>query len=237
MPDVYSLTKQLGEESQAYICGESPRACADLDAWVTPEAPRIALPEVLTASPPLAAILRERRAVRNYNSRPIDQPALATLLRAATLGDRQDWPPEKNSARLEHLVVAWRVENVRPGIYLYEPNVHSLAMLASPPDQETEGPGLVLQPEFARASAIVLLIGGLATALAQHGARGHQILLLRAGAAAHRMWLASIAAGLEGTVFAGFLPRATQRLAGVDGYYRAALFAYAMGVADARTCS
>ena len=237
MPDVYSLTKQLGAESHAYISGDDLTASTQLDAWVSPEVPRIALPEVLSASPPFTDILRDRHAVRSYNTQPIDQRALSTLLRAATLGDGHDWPPEKNAARLEYLVVAWRVENTCPGIYLYEPNVHSLAMLTSAPDQETEGSGLVLQPEFAKASAIVLVIGGLATALAQHGARGHQILLLRAGAAAHRMWLASIAAGLEGTVFAGFLPRATQRLARVDGYYRAALFAYAMGVASDRTCN
>jgi nitroreductase len=232
MPDIHSLTTQLSQESRSYPCAQPRPIWVRPDVWATPDMARISLPDALTESRPFCDVLRERQAVRRYNPLPIDRRALGTLLRAAEHGDGVDWPREQYDARLQYLIVAWRVADTPPAIYLYEPGAHSLARLASAPCPDVEGPDLVLQPEFARASAIVLIIGALATALAQHGSRGHQMLLLRAGAAAQRMWLASIAGGLEGTVFAGFLPRATQRLTGVDGFRRAALFAYAMGVAD-----
>ncbi len=232
MPDLISLTKQLSGETRVSEPRRSIAVSAPLHAWVTPTTPRILLPDTLQQSRPLGDILRERRAVRAYNARPIDRRALATLLRVASDGDRADWPYEQPYPGLEFIVVAWRIETTPPALYLYEPTTHSLARLADAPDQYTEGQELVLQAEFANASAIVLIVGALGTALEQQGSRGHQNLLFRAGAAGQRMWLASLAAGLVGTVFAGFLPRATQRLLGVDGYHRAGLFAYAMGAGD-----
>lgn len=231
MLGLISLTKQLSEET--CIPGLSKDACIPWHrhAWVAPGAARITLPNVSSGSRPLADILQERRAVRAYHPRPIDQGSLGTLLRVAWEGDLKDWPEERPYDALEFVVVAWRVERTPPAMYLYEPEKHTLAWLADAPDQYTQGDELVLQPEFAKASAIVLIIGALSAALERHGSWGHQNLLFRAGAAGQRMWLASLVAGLVGTVFAGFLPRATQRLIDVDGYHRAGLFAYAMGAA------
>lgn len=229
MLDLTALTRCVSDESRVRPLCAYPAASDALHSWVTPATPRIALPDMLTESRPLIDILQERRAVRAYDTRPIDLRALASLLRVASDGDREDWPNEHSDASLEFVVVAWRIENTPPAMYLYEPETQTLARLAAAPEQYTEGEELVLQAEFAKAPAIVLIIGALGAALDRYGARGHQNLLFRAGSAGQRMWLASLAHGLAGTVFAGFLPRATQRLIGVDGYHRAGLFAYAMG--------
>ncbi|HYE73791.1 MAG TPA: hypothetical protein VEF04_10680, partial [Blastocatellia bacterium] len=71
--------------------------------------------------------------------------------------------------------------------------------------------------------------GNLAAACARYGSWGHRQLLLRTGAAGQRLWLSSIGVGLAGTVFAGFLPRAANRFAGLDGYLQASLLAFAVG--------
>jgi hypothetical protein len=232
MHDLDGLTAQLIAESKRNTHSQPAPRPVRQDIWAKPDALRILLPGHLTEGGSLYEVLCKRQAVRRFNKTPIDQGALATLLEAAESGDRSGWPSEQGRNSLQYLIVAWRVAGTPPAIYLYESRNRSLAMIGPAPDQEVEGPGLVLQPEFAGASAIVIILADLADALMRHGSRGHQMLLLRAGAAAQRMWLASIATGLEGTVFAGLLPRATQRLAGADGYRRAALFAYATGVAE-----
>ncbi|WP_051471146.1 nitroreductase family protein [Patulibacter minatonensis] len=88
---------------------------------------------------------------------------------------------------------------------------------------------LVLQREFAGAAALVFVMGSLRAAEERHGAHGHRLGLVRAGAAAHAGWLHAIETQLTGTVFAGALPTALRGLAGVDGSERTQLFALAVG--------
>jgi SagB-type dehydrogenase family enzyme len=130
---------------------------------------------------------------------------------------------------LQFFVVAWRVENMAPAVYRYEADRHCLSFIRPAPDSQTQGKEMVLQTEFASAPLVVLITGNLAAATAIQGTQGYRQLLLRAGSAGQRMWLASVAMGLGGTVFAGFLPRAAHNLAGIDGYRLAGLLAYATG--------
>lgn len=229
--DIGALTVKLHDESRAAgspVPDLSPGDGIKLSAQDLGKQP-VPLPEIASHGRPLWDVLRERRAVRSYKKEHIELKSLATMLKAAADGDSSYWPPEQHSAKIEFLVIAWRIEGLEPGIHIYHPDIRSLVLLGPAPDQETDGKALVLQSEFADASAIILITGELQAALKQHGAWGHRNLLVRAGAAGHRLWLSSLATGLSGTVFAGLLPRAAQRLAGLDGFYRAGLFAYAVG--------
>jgi hypothetical protein len=191
---------------------------------------RVALPAPLTQSSPLSESLLARTSIRFYDDRAVGLEQMATILHVASSGDRQDWLAESAAGiDLQLFIVAWRVENLAPAVYRYEPDEHALSYVGPAPDQQAEGTNLVLQTEFAAAPIIVFLTGNLAAASARHGAWGHRQLLLRAGSAGHRLWLASLGVGLVGTVFAGFLPRAAQRIAGVDGYINASLLAYSTG--------
>jgi nitroreductase len=88
---------------------------------------------------------------------------------------------------------------------------------------------LFVQSDFADAPAVIWIAGNLAAACASDGARGHRHLLLRAGAAAHRLWMAALASGLNGSIVAGLVPGAARRLLGFDGYKTASLLAFAAG--------
>lgn len=190
----------------------------------------IALPAPLRQSQPLAESLLARTSIRFYDKQAVGLEQVATILHTASSGDRRDWRAESEAGvDLQMLLVAWRVVDLAPAVYRYEPVEHALSFVGPAPDQQTEGTDLVLQTEFADAPIIVFLTGNLAAASARHGAWGHRQLLLRAGSAGHRLWLASLGVGLVGTVFAGFLPRAAQRIAGVDGYTNASLLAYSAG--------
>ncbi|HZU66449.1 MAG TPA: nitroreductase family protein [Ktedonobacteraceae bacterium] len=188
------------------------------------------LPQPIEQSRPLYQAMVERTSLRFYDEKSVSQAQLATILHTASTGDRQDWPQEGEAGiPLQFLLVAWRVEDLAPAVYRYEQDEHALVYVGPAPNQKEGGANLVLQTEFGDAPLIVLITGNLAAACARHGAWGHRLLLLRAGAAGQRMWLSSIGVGLVGTTFAGFLPRAAHRIAGVDGYKNASLFAYSTG--------
>lgn len=191
-------------------------------------APLIHLPKA-TEDRNLYEVMQERRAVRAYSDRHIGQEQLGAMLQTAAQGDDADWPSQRYAARLKLLVVAWRVNGMRPGVYGYQLDSHALQLMTQPAEESLNGRGLVLQAEFAEAAALVLITGSLQDATAQHGSWGHRNLLVRAGAAGQRLWLASLATGLCGTVFAGMLPRAAKALAAIDGFRTTGLLAYATG--------
>jgi SagB-type dehydrogenase family enzyme len=193
---------------------------------------RIALPPPLAASDTLRRSLEARAAVRTYDATPIDVASLGTMLHAAGTGDRQDWPAEQDAGvDLRLVVVAWRVDGLEPGVWRYDAETHALVRTGDAPAPE-DAPTLTLQLEFTTAPALIFIAGGLAAACARYGSWGHRQLLLRGGAAGQRLWLAALGMGLAGSVFAGFLPRAADRFARLDGYLQASLLGFATGYAE-----
>lgn len=219
---------------------ESRRTAAELDA-APHEVPallraqpstgrRVALPSVLTESYPLQQAMRARAAIRFYDAAPITLAQLGTIFHTTMAGDRQNWPQEEAAGvGLQLKVVAWRVADLEPAIWQYEPDTHELSYVGRAPAAAEEAETLALQHEFSAAPIIVFITGNLAAACTRYGSWGHRQMLLRAGAAGQRLWMSAIGVGLAGTVFAGFLPRAAQRFAGVDGYLQASLLAFAAG--------
>nr|BFE72184.1 hypothetical protein GCM10020092_054850 [Actinoplanes digitatis] len=196
----------------------------------------------LTELPPSAApraalddVLLERTAVRDYAQTPLSAADLSAVLSAADRMDAGGWSAERAAGvDLELYCASWRVTGVDTGLYRYLPGRSALCRVASLPDGP-QAEELVIQREFARAAALVVITGNLAAALARNGSHGHRLLLTRAGAAGHAAWLAALRHDLVGTVFAGLLPHVLRERAAADGYHRAALFAFAVGRPPART--
>lgn len=230
--DPLSLMIKLYEESRrnADDIQRPPRAIAEHMRYASLASEHITLPQPMQHGRPLFEAMVERTSIRFYTDEAVGLSQVATLLRAASAGDLQEWAQDVEAGvTLHFLLVAWRVEGLVPAVYLYEHDKHALARIGPAPDQKAGGANLVLQTEFANAPLIILITGNLAAACARHGAWGHRQLLLRAGAAGQRLWLSSLGVGLVGTIFAGFLPRAAQHNAGVDGYKNASLVAYSAG--------
>jgi nitroreductase len=186
------------------------------------------LPAPLAGEASPVDVLRRRGAVRRYGGAPIPLAAVATALAAADRGDLSDWPSERDAGvELGLFVVAWNVAGLPPAVYRYAAEAHQLVGVAPAP----QGPAdrLVRQPEFTGAAAFVEVVGNLAAAVARHGSHGHRLLLVRAGAAAHRAWLAALSAGLAGCIFEGLLPQPFREVSGADGYTKARLVACAIG--------
>lgn len=174
-------------------------------------------------------ILARRRSIRNYSRRPVELNAIATALHYAFLGDTTAWPDEYGLGfPLQYFVLARHVLGIEPAVYLYDADRHSLAR-TRPALSREETVDLLVQSEFADAPVLLWITGNLAAACAEDGAKGHRHLLLRAGAAGHRMWMAALSLGLSGAILAGLIPGAARRSLGIDGYTTASLFACALG--------
>ncbi|MER5639332.1 nitroreductase family protein [Kitasatospora sp. NPDC002227] len=200
-------------------------ACAERGAAGAGEPAGRPDPDGAPAVADLAAVLRRRRATRFFDDRPVTSGQLAEMLQAGSACDAALWPAEHQARPLEFLVVAGEVTGLPRAVHRWGPDgFEPLVALDG-----TELSTLVLQPEFALAPALVLAIGSLESALQAHGSHGHRQLLERSGAVCEAAWLTAVHQGLEGSIFAGFLPSALKRLAGIDGFRRTQLLALAVG--------
>lgn len=178
---------------------------------------------------PWSEVLAARTSLRYFAQRAITAADVAAVLHAAVCSDTQAYPSEVRAGLGLQLLVATRaVDGITPALHVLVEDGWALQRIAELPRGEAAA-DLVLQREFADAALTVLVIGDLEAACARHGDHGHRSLLIRAGAAAHAVWLTAIARGLGGSVFAGALPGALRELAGVEGARRLQLFACAVG--------
>jgi len=183
-----------------------------------------AAPVPLPAADPewtLSRALERRAAAYAYADAPVPAAKLHAVLRA---GARDAEPG------VELHLFAWRVEGVAPGTYRFDPARGALVPLGPAPDPVRDGPGLLLQAEFAGAAALVFAVGDLGAAVEAEGGAGHRRLLMRAGAALQRAWMHAAGSGLAGCIFAAFYRRAVHARLGVDGLTRVAAAALALGL-------
>lgn len=174
-------------------------------------------------------VLTQRNSVRHFRNESVLQAHVSSMLHHAYHGDLNDWPAEHAQLQpLTFLVLASRLEGCRRGIYEYVHNENGLAPLW-PATHTEEIAGLFVQPEFEYAPVVIWIAGNLAAACARHGSFGHRQLLVRAGAAANRLWIAALAMGLKGCIVAGLVPGVARLKLNLDGYRRASLIAFAGG--------
>lgn len=177
----------------------------------------------------LETTLKNRVSVREYSQDPLSQEHVAVVLETAWRLQQEIWSEETDHPHLELQVLALNIRDVAPALYKYEPDYRSLKRISAAIESVEAAEDLVLQKEFALAGALILVVGDLHKSLKLHSLHGHRELLFRAGFTAHGAWMAAMAAGLAGCVFAGLLPDKLQALGGADGYRRLSLFACAVG--------
>jgi SagB-type dehydrogenase family enzyme len=180
-------------------------------------------------------ILAERTSIRDFSPEAVSFGELSTMVDCAHQGDIRDWPNEHNAGQpLNFVALVWHVDGIPQGIYGYDSLKHGLSFLCSmPPPRDARD--MFVQREFTSVPLVVWISGNLVAACSRHGAYGHRQLLLRAGCAGHRLWMAALAMGLSGCLIAGLVPSAAHRNLGLDGYRRTSLLAFATGRAAVPT--
>jgi SagB-type dehydrogenase family enzyme len=178
---------------------------------------------------PVGYVLANRKSIRAYGDRPIPLDHVSTSLYYAHAADVREWPEEHRfDLSLIYLLLVREVAGLEVGIYEYSPSRHAIIRL-TPSLSHAQTTELLVQSEFADAPLLVWIAGNLSAACARHGAYGHRQLLLRAGAAAHRVWMTLLGLGLSGSLVAGLIPGVARKVLGLDGYQRASLIAISAG--------
>jgi hypothetical protein len=195
-----------------------PRPAATGPAWTVPPGP------LAPAASPLGETLRRRRSRRVFDGGDVDLATVLDVLSPGFAADVQDHPGEDP---LEWTIAALRTTTHRGSLLSADPGTRTVRLAATlAPDSYAD---LTLQREFADAGAVISVGGNLEEAHRAHGAHGYRLLLTRAATAAYLTWLAAVEAGLQGSVFAGFLPAAVRRPLASDGTLRQQLVAVAIG--------
>jgi SagB-type dehydrogenase family enzyme len=187
------------------------------------------LQALLSSNITAMAALELRRSTREFSETPVSLRHIGTILHYSHSADNMDWRVScQQGLTLTYIVLARRVLRLEEGVYRYNPLTHSLIQQRDGLSYE-EMKTLFVQPQYAAAPFVIWISGNLAAASSSQGGHGHRQLLFRAGAAGHRLWLASLGLGLSGSSFAGLIPGAARTLLDLDGYKRASLFAFAGG--------
>lgn len=190
----------------------------------------IPLPAPYDGKSTLGDILKARTSVRRFRNDSLSLEHLSTMLSFAKGADVHEWPQENQGClHLNFMVLAERVENLKSGLYEYDSAEQRLNSIGNPLRREQLSM-LYVQEEFSSAPLAIWITGNLAASCASDGAFGHRQLLLRAGAAGNRLWMAAMAMGLSGTIIAG-MSGSARGILGLDGYLRIGLLAVALGYA------
>ncbi|WP_051830327.1 nitroreductase family protein [Streptomyces novaecaesareae] len=176
----------------------------------------------------LLTALRTRRSQRFFDSGAVPAALLADVVARGIETDVASWPDEQMESALQVDVVAFRLEGLAPGMFGLDAGRREYTPVAPLPTPEARH-DLTLQWEFCESAAIVSVAADLDRVSELYGARGYRRLMGRASAAAYTMWLDAVAAGLVGTVFAGFIPASVRGPLRSDGASRHQLFALALG--------
>jgi SagB-type dehydrogenase family enzyme len=193
--------------------------------------PLVSLPHPSLGGRSVGEVLLGRESVRQFAHLPVSKQQLSTMLYWAHQGDVEDWPEQHAQGHtLTFLLLADRVEGLAPGTYRYKfdpenPALQFVGPLCSPKERME----LFVQSEFAAAPLFIWIAGNLLAACDRQGAFGHRQLLLRAGAAGHRLWMGASAMGVSGCLVAGLVPGVARRQLHLDGYLQASLFGFAAG--------
>jgi SagB-type dehydrogenase family enzyme len=206
--------------------------------------PHVPLPEleqVPGGGPRFDEVMSARRTVRSFADVDLDLPTLGKLLRQtygltgsarAPGGARFELRTAPSAGALypaEVYLGVRRVEGLNPGIYHYEVQSSSLALLDSGDPTVALHEVCCWQP-YAREAAVVFLISGvLERPRRKYGERGYRYMLLDTGHMAQNLCLSATALGLAVTTTCGFFDDPANDLLGLDGLEEAVLYVAFVG--------
>jgi SagB-type dehydrogenase family enzyme len=169
----------------------------------------------------LRQILRARRSVRSFASRPLSREDLLSLLWAAqgitdrTAAGRGLRAAPSAGARypLELYVVVERVEGLEPGLYRYRPAENAIEPVG-PAGHLSEGlaEAALGQGSVARAPATVVVAAELRRTAARYGSRAERYVLMEVGHASQNLLLMATALGLGACPIGAFEASEVQSL-------------------------
>ncbi|PZG52034.1 hypothetical protein C1I98_07800 [Spongiactinospora gelatinilytica] len=209
-----------------------------------PDAPRIHLPRIfLPLTDPFGDVLTRRRTHRVFTGEPVTLARLSTALfytfapmqlyDAGDLGTLILRTSPCGGARheFEGYVAVLDVEDVPPGLYHYNAEVHALE-LVDPTFDRSRLHRLTYESEMCTPSAFVCFVTAVfeRTMYKYRHSRALRVTLLSAGHLAQTFVLTATAVGLGAWQSAAFRDEELDAALGVDGFAEGALYMFGAGM-------
>ena len=167
----------------------------------------------------LEDVLSQRRSIRSYTKEPLTLGELAQLLWAAqgSTGSRglRTAPSAGATYPLETYAIVGEVEGLKPGLYHYAPDSHSLSVVQQGDIRAELSEAALKQPQVADAAASLLLSAVYDRTTGSYGDRGQMYVHMDAGHAAQNVLLQATALGLGSVPVGAFRTRTVAALLGL----------------------
>lgn len=191
--------------------------------------PRLLLPEPVWPHVELGHALAGRRSCPPAPESRLTLSELATLtcaLNGRSEHGRRTIPSGGALYPLELYVFANRIDGVPSAVYHFDPFDRCLERL--PAEANALAPALV-DPELARASAVLAIAGVFWRSRFKYGQRGYRFTLLEAGHAMQNALLTAAALELAALPIGGYYDAAVDELIGVNGVDESTVYLLAVG--------
>lgn len=173
---------------------------------------------------PLEQIIRKRRSIRDYSSKPMTIPQLSQLLFAAqgitaTVGgeSRRAAPSAGATYPIEIYIVVNCVTDLSQGVYHYRPVEHILKLVTTGDfrNQLIEaGPN---KEKLGQAAVVFALAAVFSRTCEKYGDRGICFVNIEAGHISQNIHLQAVSLGLGSLSVGAFIDKKINNLIGVDG--------------------
>jgi SagB-type dehydrogenase family enzyme len=202
-----------------------------------PDLERVELPAYDTeGGAPLFQLLEKRRSVRSFAPRPLDGKILSQMLWAAqgiTLDHGQYQFRTAPSAGalypVETYVLVNRVTGIKPGIYHYDLQNHSLTLLREGDFGRNMARAAMGQGVIEKAPAVLIWSALVRRGMWKYEQRAYRYFYLDAGHIAQNSALAAVALGLGSCQIGAFFDDEVNELLQLDGEKETALYMTAFG--------
>jgi SagB-type dehydrogenase family enzyme len=211
---IADLTETLAKECRTSSKSLQPRAIGVSKLVYGSQNAPIALPSCTGCGLPVDQMLLHRKSTREFSSEPITAEQLSSALYGASSCDLREWKVANElGITLVYYVLCISVDAIDRGAYVYSPGVRQLVPLNSLPADSLLS-SIYVQKECASSAVTVIIAADISRVTKVLGGFGFRHILVRAGAAAHRISMAAFAHGLGSVVLGGIVPEAVDTVVG-----------------------
>lgn len=152
--------------------------------------------------------LKNRRSIREYKSTPLTLKELSQILWAAD-GKTSDWggrtaPSAGATYPLEIYVVIGNVEGIKPGLYHYKIDTHSITLVKEGDIRLELSRAALNQSSVKNAPLIVVISGIFERTTTRYGKRGERYVFMEVGHCGQNIHLQAEALGLGSVMIGAF---------------------------------